>query len=52
NNFGPGLGTVGPASNYAGLTDFQIWICTVGMLVGRLEIITVLIIFTPRFWQR
>ena len=52
NNFGPGLGTVGPASNYAGLTDFQTWVCTVGMLVGRLEIITVLIIFTPRFWQR
>lgn len=52
NNFGPGLGTVGPASNYAGLTDFQTWVCTVGMLVGRLEIITVLIIFTARFWQR
>ena len=52
NNFGPGLGSVGPASNYSGLTDFQIWICTFGMLVGRLEIFTVLIIFTPRFWQR
>ncbi|MBK9161336.1 MAG: TrkH family potassium uptake protein [Nitrosomonadales bacterium] len=52
NNFGPGLGTVGPASNYQGLTDFQTWICTFGMLVGRLEIFTVLILFTPQFWRR
>lgn len=52
NNFGPGLGTVGPANNYAGLTDFQTWVCMFGMLVGRLEIFTVLILFTPRFWQR
>ncbi|GAB4117443.1 MAG: potassium transporter TrkG [Sideroxydans sp.] len=52
NNFGPGLGMVGPASNYSGLTDFQIWVCTFGMLVGRLEIFTVLILFTPRFWKR
>ena len=52
NNFGPGLGVVGPASNYQSLTDFQIWVCTFGMLVGRLEIFTVLILFTPRFWQR
>lgn len=52
NNCGPGLGTVGPSSNYQGLTDFQTWVCTCGMLVGRLEIFTVLILFTPRFWQR
>ncbi len=52
NNCGPGLGTVGPASNYAGLTDFQTWVCTFGMLVGRLEIFTVLILFTPQFWRR
>jgi trk system potassium uptake protein TrkH len=52
NNIGPGLGTVGPASNFQGLTDFQTWVCTFGMLVGRLEIFTVLILFTPRFWQR
>ncbi|MDD2685790.1 MAG: potassium transporter TrkG [Gallionella sp.] len=52
NNCGPGLGVVGPASNYQGLTDFQTWVCTFGMLVGRLEIFTVLILFTPRFWQR
>ena len=52
NNFGPGLGTVGPASNYQGLNDFQTWVCAFGMLVGRLEIFTVLILFTPYFWRR
>jgi trk system potassium uptake protein TrkH len=52
NNCGPGLGTVGPASNYAGLTDFQTWVCTSAMLIGRLEIFTVLILFTPHFWRR
>jgi len=52
NNCGPGLGTVGPASNYSGLTDFQTWVCTFAMLVGRLEVITVLILFTPHFWRR
>lgn len=52
NNAGPGLGVVGPAGNYAGLNDFQTWVCTVAMLAGRLEIFTLLIVFTPRFWQR
>jgi len=52
NNCGPGLGSVGPASNYAGLTDFQTWVCTFAMLIGRLEIFTVLILFTPHFWRR
>jgi len=52
NNAGPGLGKVGPASNFGVLTDFQTWVCTLAMLAGRLEIFTLLIIFTPRFWQR
>jgi len=52
NNFGPGLGQVGPANNYQGLTDFQTWVCAFGMLIGRLEIFTVLIVFTPHFWRR
>jgi trk/ktr system potassium uptake protein len=52
NNAGPGLGAVGPAGNYAGLSGFQDWVCIVAMLAGRLEIFTLLIIFTPRFWQR
>jgi trk system potassium uptake protein TrkH len=52
NNAGPGLGVVGPASNFGVLTDFQTWICTLAMLLGRLEIFTLLIIFTPGFWKR
>jgi trk system potassium uptake protein len=52
NNCGPGLGIVGPANNYQSLSDFQTWVCTVAMLVGRLEIFTVLILFTPHFWRR
>jgi trk system potassium uptake protein TrkH len=52
NNCGPGLGVVGPASNYQGLSDVQTWVCTVAMLIGRLEIFTVLILFTPAFWKR
>ena len=52
NNAGPGLGVLGPASNYGILNDFQTWICTLAMLIGRLEIVTVLIIFTPHFWRR
>jgi trk/ktr system potassium uptake protein len=52
NNAGPGLAVVGPAGNYSVLTDFQTWVCTIAMLVGRLEIFTVLILFTPHFWRR
>ncbi len=52
NNAGPGLGLVGPAENYSGLSVFQDWVCIVAMLAGRLEIFTLMIIFTPRFWQR
>jgi trk system potassium uptake protein TrkH len=52
NNIGPGLGEVGPSSNFQSLTDFQTWACAFGMLVGRLEIFTVLILFTPAFWRR
>ena len=52
NNAGPGLGVVGPAANFSVLSDFQTWVCTLAMLAGRLEIFTLLIIFTPRFWQR
>ncbi|MDD5383988.1 MAG: potassium transporter TrkG [Gallionella sp.] len=52
NNAGPGLGVVGPASNFGVLTDFQTWVCTFAMLTGRLEIFTVLILFTPHFWRR
>ncbi|HZW26099.1 MAG TPA: potassium transporter TrkG [Gallionella sp.] len=52
NNAGPGLGVVGPATNYSILTDFQTWVCTLAMLTGRLEVFTLLILFTPHFWRR
>ncbi len=52
NNAGPGLNQVGPATTFAVLTDFQTWICTFAMLLGRLELFTLLIIFTPAFWRR
>ncbi len=52
NNLGPGLGAVGPSSNYQALTDVQTWICTAAMLLGRLEIFSVLVLFTPVFWRR
>ncbi|MBP6764931.1 MAG: TrkH family potassium uptake protein, partial [Rubrivivax sp.] len=51
-NTGPGLGQVGPASNYQGLNDFQTWVCTLTMLLGRLELLAVLVLFTPAFWRK
>jgi trk system potassium uptake protein TrkH len=50
NNIGPGLGEVGPAVNYGGLSDFQTWVCTAGMLLGRLELLSLLVLFTRKFW--
>ena len=52
NNMGPGLGVVGPASNYGVLTDYEIWVCTFTMLLGRLEVFSLLILFTPQFWRK
>ena len=52
NNIGPGLGEVGPASNYGVLTDVQIWVLTFAMLLGRLELLSVLVLFTARFWKK
>jgi trk system potassium uptake protein len=52
NNIGPGLGEVGPAVNFKGLSDFQTWICTFGMMLGRLELLSLLVLFTPQFWRR
>ena len=51
-NVGPGLGpTIGPAGNFATLPDTAKWLLTVGMLLGRLEILTVLVLFTRAFWK-
>ena len=52
NNIGPGLNGVGPASNYAELNDFQTWVCTFAMLIGRLELLSVLVLFTPAYWRK
>lgn len=52
NNTGPGLNLVGPATTFAVLTDFQTWVCSFAMLLGRLEIFTLLVVFTPTFWRK
>jgi trk system potassium uptake protein TrkH len=52
NNIGPGLSMVGPAQNYAPLNDFQTWLCSFAMLAGRLELLTVFVLFTPAYWRR
>ena len=52
NNIGPGLGDVGPAGNFGGLTAFQMWVCTFAMLLGRLELLSVLVLFTGHFWRK
>ncbi|MDR6954506.1 trk system potassium uptake protein TrkH [Ancylobacter sp. 3268] len=52
-NVGPGIGPhIGPATNFAGLPDHVIWILSFGMLLGRLELFTVLVLFLPSFWRR
>jgi len=52
NNIGPGLEGVGPAANYAHLTNFQTWMLAFAMLMGRLELFTFLVIFTSAFWRK
>ena len=50
NNLGPGLGEVG--ANYANITDPAKWVLCFTMLLGRLEIFTLLVLLTPAFWRR
>ena len=52
NNTGPGLGQVGPSTTFTTLNDFQTWVCTFAMLLGRLEIFTLLVVLTPAFWRK
>jgi trk system potassium uptake protein TrkH len=52
NNTGPGLNQVGPATTFAVLSDFQTWVCSFAMLLGRLEIFTLLVVLTPAFWRK
>lgn len=50
-NVGPGMGTTGPSANFAHLHDASKWLLSFYMLVGRLEIFTVLFLFMPQFWK-
>ena len=52
-NVGPGMGSViGPTGNFAPLPDAAKWILSIGMLMGRLEILTLIVLFFPAFWRR
>ncbi len=50
-NVGPGMELVGPASNYAGLSNLSKTVLTFLMIIGRLELFAILVIFTPSFWK-
>jgi trk system potassium uptake protein TrkH len=51
-NVGPGLGPIiGPAGNFSPLPDAAKWLLAFGMLLGRLELFTVLVLFLPQFWR-
>ena len=50
-NIGPGFGRIGPTLNYAFYPDYIKWFLSFAMMVGRLEVYTVLVLFTPRFWR-
>lgn len=50
-NIGPGFNMVGPAMNYAFLSDFSKWVCSLLMITGRLELFTVLTLFSRHYWN-
>jgi trk system potassium uptake protein TrkH len=50
-NIGPGFGTVGPVENFAHLPAAAKWVLAWCMLLGRLEIYTVIILVVPEFWK-
>ena len=51
-NVGPGLGVVGPVKTYLAIVPAGKWILIVCMILGRLEIFTLLILFLPQFWKK
>jgi trk system potassium uptake protein TrkH len=51
-NIGPAIGTVSPVDNFSHLSSAAKWFCSFLMLIGRLELFTVLILFTPFFWRK
>ncbi|MCB0517914.1 MAG: TrkH family potassium uptake protein [Lewinellaceae bacterium] len=50
-NVGPGIGKVGPVDNFAHLSDAAKWLLSILMLLGRLELFTILVLLTPYFWK-
>ena len=48
---GPGLGAIGPSNNWGHLTEFAKWLTSFCMLLGRLEIFTVMVLFSRSFWK-
>jgi trk system potassium uptake protein TrkH len=51
-NVGPGLGPIiGPAGNFEPIPDLAKWLLIAGMLIGRLEVFTVIVLFSPAFWR-
>ena len=51
-NVGPGIGSIGPSSTFAHLPDAAKWVISFLMILGRLELFTIAILFTPYFWRR
>jgi len=51
-NIGPAIGSLSPVDNYNHLSDAAKYFCSFLMLIGRLELFTVLILFTPFFWSK
>jgi len=51
-NIGPGLSQVGPSANYAWMPDSAKWLLSLAMLIGRLEVYTVIVLLLPQFWKK
>ena len=51
-NVGPGLASIGPSENFYHLSPIAKWILSFLMIAGRLEVFTVIILFSPHFWRR
>ena len=50
-NVGPALGETGPSATFADIPDGAKWLMSIGMLLGRLELFTVIVLFTRAFWR-
>ena len=51
-NIGPGFGLVGPAHTYSFFDSYDLFVLSIAMIAGRLEVFTFLLIFLPSFWKR